>query len=88
MITTEQCLSQLVGLTEQENDEAFALAKGYIDVFVPMVRADRVKGERLLTDLKGQFLRRASPSPLRSEIIDFLDARAARLSDSEDDLDD
>ena len=88
MITTEQCLSLLVALTEHEDDKAFSLAKGYIDVFVPIVRADRVKGERLLADLKGRFSRRAGPSLLRSEIIDFIDARATRLLDSEDDLDD
>jgi hypothetical protein len=58
-----------------------------MDAFVPLVRADRIKGTRMLSDLKGQLSRRTEPSPLRNDVLDLIDARILRLSDPEDDLD-
>jgi hypothetical protein len=58
-----------------------------MDAFVPLVRADRIKGARMLSDLKGQLSRRTEPSPLRNDVLDLVDARILRLSDPEDDLD-
>ena len=88
MITLDQCLTQLLGLADTDSEKALSLAVGYIEVFVPLVRADRIKGARLLTELRGNFSRRAHPSPLTSDILDFLDARIVRLLDSADELDD
>jgi hypothetical protein len=86
VITSDQCLSQLVTLIESDEARALPLATGYIDAFVPLVRHDRLKGARMLSGLRGQFSRRTDPSPLRNDIMDLLDARILRLSDSEDDL--
>ena len=87
MITSEQCLQHVVTLVEADEARALPLATGYIDAFVPLVRADRVKGARMLSGLRGQLSRRTEPSPLRNDIMDLLDARILRLSDNEDDLD-
>ena len=85
MITSDQCLQHLVTLVESDEARALPLATGYIDAFVPLVRADRVKGARMLSGLRGQLSRRIEPSPLRNDIMDLLDARIPRFSDNEDD---
>jgi hypothetical protein len=75
----------VVTLVEADEARALPLATGYIDAFVPMVCADRVKGARMLSGLRGQLSRRTEPSPLRNDIMDLLDARIPRFSDNEDD---
>jgi hypothetical protein len=87
MISLDQCLTNLVALIASDEDRPLSLAKGYMDAFVPLVRADRIKGARMLSDLKGQLSRRTEPSPLRNDVLDLVDARILRLSDPEDDLD-
>jgi hypothetical protein len=86
MITLDQCLTNLIALMASDEDRPLPLAKGYIDAFVPLVRADRAKGARMLSDLRGQLSRRTGPSPLRNDVLDLIEARIVRLSDSEDDL--
>ena len=86
MITLDQCLGQLVTLVEVNEERPLPIARGYIDAYVPLVRTDRLKGARKLSELKGQFSRRTDGSPLRDDIVDLLDARILRLSDASDDL--
>jgi hypothetical protein len=62
------------------------LAKGYLDAFVPLVQANRMKGARMLTDLKGRFTRGTHASPLRDDVLDLVEARIVRLSDPTDEL--
>jgi hypothetical protein len=52
VITSEQCLQHVVTLVEADEARALPLATGYIDAFVPMVCADRVKGARMLSGLR------------------------------------
>lgn len=86
MISLDLCLTNLLAVLSSDEERPLSVAKGYIDAFVPLVRADRVKGARMLSDLRGQLSRRTEPSPLRTDVLDLLDARIVRLSDAEDDL--
>ena len=86
MITSDQCFTHLVALTASDEERPLSLAKGYLDAFVPLVQGDRAKGARMLTDLKGRFTRGTQPSPLRTDLLDLLEARIVRLSDPLDDL--
>lgn len=86
MISLDQCLTNLVALIGSDEDRPLSIAKGYMDAFVPLMRADRAKGARMLSDLRGQLSRRTEPSPLRADVLDLLDARIVRMSDSTDDL--
>lgn len=85
MITTEQCLAQLTALVDEAADDAPSQAKGYLDVFAPLVRPDPIKSTRLLAELKGRFSRSVAPSLLRDDIIHLIDARSAYLASMDDD---
>jgi hypothetical protein len=86
MISSDQCLTCLVALTGSDEERTLSLASGYLDAFVPLVAADRAKGARLLIELKGRFTRRTEPSPLRTDLLELLEARIVRLSDPLDEL--
>jgi hypothetical protein len=86
MITPEQCLTHLVALIASDEERPLSVAKGYLDAFVPLVRVDRVKGARMLSELKGRFTRGTQPSPIRNDVLDLLDNRIMRLSDPLDEL--
>jgi hypothetical protein len=87
MISLNQCLTSLVEFIASGEDQPMSLAKGYVDAFVPLIRADRAEGARRLSDLKGQLSRRTEPSALRDDVLELIEARIFRLSDAEDDLD-
>jgi hypothetical protein len=86
MITSDQCLQHLVALVASNDERPLSLAKGYLDAFVPLVHADRANGARMLSELKGRLTRQTAPSPLRTDVLDLVEARIVRMSDPLDEL--